>query len=79
MNKPILSSDPAFPIIDTNPSQKQVTTYLGFSKREQFAAMAMQGMLGSTNGLAAPAEAVCRIAVDMADLMIKYLNDKEVK
>ncbi len=51
----------------------------GLTKREHFTAMAMQGLLGSTNGLNAPIDGVCRIAVDTADMLIKYLNEKEVK
>ena len=67
-------SDPISPL-----SKDVVYLSEGLSKREHYAGLALRSLLGSTNGLAVPIDPVCRLAVDIADLLIKFLNEKEVK
>lgn len=64
-------NDNAFPIVESKEAQ---SLELGLTKREYFAAMAMQG-LASKTGWSAMEVAIG--SVDIADLLIKELNKKE--
>ena len=51
--------------------------YLGLTKREYFAAMAMQGRMATFEGLNESFELTAEIAVTMADELIAALNGEE--
>lgn len=59
-------NDPAFPVSPADYSAKH-----GLTKREYFAAMAMQGMLANGSG---DSSAVCSVAMWHADALIEKLN-----
>ena len=65
MTKP---NDPAFPVSPSDYSAKH-----GLTKREYFAAMAMQGLLASDTHFTL----VTDRAVDFADMLIEKLNSTE--
>ena len=46
----------------------------GLTKREYFAAMAMQGIITNKDGLDIKIERIAESAVDMADTLIEELN-----
>lgn len=63
-------SGPAFPIVAGN-----IVEVLGISKREYFAAKAMQGWLSSFNDTdAVNIDKLCVFCYDIADCMIEKLN-----
>jgi hypothetical protein len=49
-------------------------TSIGLTKREYFAAMAMQGIIGNKDGLDIKIERIVEGAVDTADALIEELN-----
>jgi len=51
-----------------------ITDQYGLTKREYFAAMAMQGLLTSTKYILYPITQVAKDAVNYADALIKELN-----
>ena len=55
---------------------KKVDTinYTGLTKREYFAAMAMQGIIANKDGLDIKIERIVESAVDTADALIEELN-----
>lgn len=63
------TTDPAFPVMSPGGCQ-----YSGLTKREYFAALAMQGLLSSDNLLVFPSSDVAKMAIDCADELIKSLN-----
>ena len=48
--------------------------YTGLTKREYFAAMAMQGIIANKDGLDIKIERIVESAVDTADALIEELN-----
>lgn len=61
--------DSAFP----NRNDPEVREWLGLTKREYFAAMAMQGLLAANAFNGAP-KSIAKYAVDYADELIDALN-----
>ena len=51
--------------------------YLGLTKREHFAAMAMQGMLANTDSKDWSMLEVCADSISYADSLLKALENKE--
>lgn len=49
-------------------------TLMGLTKREYFAAMAMQGIISNKDGLDIKIERIVESAVDTADALIEELN-----
>ena len=70
-NKITRANDLAYPV-------KKVDTinYTGLTKREYFAAMAMQGIITNKDGLDIKIERIVESAVDTADALIEELNKK---
>jgi hypothetical protein len=68
-NKITRANDLAYPV-------KKVDTinYTGLTKREYFAAMAMQGIITNKDGLDIKIERIVESAVDTADALIEELN-----
>lgn len=72
MTKPIES---AFPVFDSDGCF--VTGHSGLTKREYFAALAMQGLLSvELIATRSPAREVADLAVERADALIAALNDE---
>jgi len=71
---PITGNDMAFPVLDRNQTPND-TTQLGLTKREYFAAMAMQGLLAaeSENFGYSDHEKLARAAVVRADALLREL------
>lgn len=76
-------NDPAFPEVFTNGSfydnnaQKsfaEVASTTGFTKREQLAAMAMQGVISSDTDSQLDYQQVAKFSVGYADALIEALN-----
>lgn len=65
------NNESAFPIVHMN-AEDSWTQELGLSKRELFAAMAMQGLLSDPQ-MNAPHEPVAQAAVGYADALLKEL------
>jgi hypothetical protein len=61
---------------ETDGSGSHYHTHMGLSKREYFAAMAMQGYVGAeyTGQRGMPFEDMAKWSVQMADALIKELN-----
>ena len=53
---------------------KQVASWEGLTKREYFAAMALQGIIANKDGLDIKIERIVESAVDTADALIEELN-----
>lgn len=66
-------NESAYPEVNHDNPQFNFPTY-GLSKREYFAAMAMQGLLSEQYW--ASAECAAKYSVDMADALINALNNK---
>lgn len=75
-------NQPAFPVSEetTDRIDQGIKIYSGISKREYFAAMAMQGLLASFTEKAAigawgsELELVAKTATEVADAIMKVLN-----
>lgn len=65
------ANDMAYPVLDRSQTPNE-TYQLGLTKREYFAAMAMQGMLAGDDGNSS-AEYVAHDAVKQADALLKEL------
>lgn len=63
-------------LINPTYSQSGVELNKGLTKREYFAAMAMQGMLASANNTLFDYETIATHSVKHADALINALNDK---
>jgi len=65
------ANDTAFPIFETGGA--------GFSKREYFAAMAMQGFLSNPNINASEynSEVIAEASIGMSDFLIEKLNENQ--
>lgn len=50
------------------------TQYIGLTKREHFAGLAMQGLYVRLQGQVASSEVCAQIAVEMADALLKELD-----
>jgi hypothetical protein len=61
------ANEPAYP-------NKQVSLWKGLTKREYFAAMALQGIIANKDGLDIKIERIVESAVDTADALIEELN-----
>ena len=61
------ANEPAYPNI-------QVPSLEGLTKREYFAAMALQGIIANKDGLDIKIERIVESAVDTADALIEELN-----
>jgi hypothetical protein len=61
------ANEPAYPNI-------QVPSLKGLTKREYFAAMALQGIIANKDGLDIKIERIVESAVDTADALIEELN-----
>jgi hypothetical protein len=61
------ANEPAYP-------NKQVSSWEGLTKREYFAAMALQGIIANKDGLDIKIERIVESAVDTADALIEELN-----
>jgi hypothetical protein len=61
------ANEPAYPNI-------QVPLLKGLTKREYFAAMALQGIIANKDGLDIKIERIVESAVDTADTLIEQLN-----
>jgi hypothetical protein len=61
------ANEPAYP-------NKQVSSLKGLTKREYFAAMALQGIIANKDGLDIKIERIVESAVDTADALIEELN-----
>lgn len=77
---------PAFPVeCQFGPDEKvrgmQTGTYsgyeIGLTKRELFAAMAMQGLLANHHAWEATAKEIARFAVEQADMQLAELSKAE--
>lgn len=74
----LIGSDLAFPFVETAAMQGE-SINLGLSKRELFAAMAMQGMLAQVDGNSSPStwdsspDGAARAAVQCADALLAEL------
>lgn len=68
-------TDPAFPVSSGG------ALFDGLTKRELFAAMAMQGMLASPDPMtmAAKTEKICEWSVNAADMLIEALEKEQVR
>ena len=73
MTDPNSSAYPALHSIDGNWVKEPLPQYGGLTKRELFAAMAMQGMLADHTCDAEP-DAFAEVAVNYADALIAELN-----
>lgn len=62
---------PAFPLPGANHRESLVN---GLSKREYFAAMAMQGMIAGSQGLDISPQEFAQSSVELADALIVELN-----
>lgn len=70
----VQGNDMAFPVLDRQQTPND-TTQLGLTKREYFAAMAMQGFIASFVGDASPQPArTAEAAVAYADALLKRLE-----
>lgn len=68
-----LHNEPAFPMLDPNSNYSQY----GLTKREYFAAMAMQGFLSSWGKHDVDSfKGICTDAVFIADELIEQLNNQ---
>lgn len=70
-------NDLAYPAMDTNSIEGHEVLelrYLGLTKREKFASLAMQGLLNKYQGQMVGAESICKTAVEYADQLITELN-----
>lgn len=65
-------NEPAFPEVNHDNPQFSYPTY-GLTKREYFAAMAMQGIVADPNGYIMAAD-IAKGAVEIADALIEQLN-----
>lgn len=65
-----IKSGPAFPIVTAN------TVQSGMTKREYFAALAMQGYFSSDHAYQKPSE-TARWAVEQADALIEALKEDQ--
>ena len=72
---------PAFPIVDLDLTHPEAAKYMGLTKREIYAAMAMQGLLGSSQTHldlrgkeGHPSKIVSRWARSFADALIAELE-----
>jgi hypothetical protein len=72
-----VGDDQAYPAFDQN-GEVIHETFGGLTKRELFAAMAMQGWIMNHTPLG-PHDHYAKIAVSMADALIDQLNQKESK
>ena len=63
-------------LINPTYSQSGVELNKGLTKREYFAAMALQGMLASANNTLFDYETIATHSVKHADALINALNDK---
>jgi hypothetical protein len=63
----------AFPLLVKESFPDDFTVHYGLTKREYFAAMALQGLL-ARDAAGIGAEANARAAVEQADALIAYLN-----
>lgn len=73
------ASQPAFPLMFQYVDEwgnPQMAQYVGLSKREMFAAMAMQSLMGVYREWANSYE-LSNIAVKYADALLEKLNDDE--
>jgi hypothetical protein len=61
------ANEPAYPNI-------QLPSLKGLTKREYFAAMALQGIIANKDGLDIKIERIVESAVDTADALIEELN-----
>jgi hypothetical protein len=61
------ANEPAYPNI-------QLPSLKGLTKREYFAAMALQGIIANKDGLDIKIERIVKSAVDTADALIEELN-----
>jgi hypothetical protein len=61
------ANEPAYP-------NKQVPSWKGLTKREYFAAMALQGIIANKDGLDIKIERIVESAVDTADALIEELS-----
>jgi hypothetical protein len=61
------ANEPAYP-------NKQTPSLKGLTKREYFAAMALQGIIANKDGLDIKIERIVESAVDTADALIEELN-----
>jgi hypothetical protein len=61
---------PAFPLI----SDERYIINAGITKREYFAAMALQGIIANKDGLDIEIERIVQSAVDTADALIEELS-----
>ncbi|NJO73319.1 MAG: hypothetical protein HC833_05840 [Leptolyngbyaceae cyanobacterium RM1_406_9] len=68
------SHDPAFPLFCQHIEPSSVAFY-GLTKREYFAAMAMQGLIAADTDFEKTALEVSRWAVSQADSLIERLNE----
>ena len=69
---------------ETKPNEPIITleynndyTSMGLTKREYFAAIAMQGIISNKDGLDIKIERIVESAVDTADALIEELNKKK--
>ncbi len=65
-------NDQAFPIRDGDSEDIMPITYLGLTKREYFAAMALQGLLSKNS---ADVRTAAQLAAYAADELIRALNE----
>ena len=72
-------NEPAWPVHELNGHGQQELTCVGLTKRELFAAMAMQGYCAVHEGWDEPASEVARCAVDMADALLAALSPEGAK
>ena len=64
---------PAFPIVDLDLTHPEAAKYMGLTKREIFAAMAMQGIISSVPDSLLPAD-VAEWSKEFADTLIAELE-----
>lgn len=69
----------AFPVslefqYESNPGKRFTLTYGGMSRREYFAAMAMQGMMTNIDCSYFSSDSIAKAAVQHADALIEALN-----
>lgn len=78
-NPPIktLFEDKAFPFTVTDSPDQQIAVYPGITKREYFAALAMQAMVTRTSYAKDPG--ATGFAVIYADALIEALNSGKIK
>jgi hypothetical protein len=65
---------PAYPVPPGNSTHYVVEDHYGLTRRELFAAMAMQGMMADpSNGAAAP-EDIASVSIEQADALLEELD-----